>query len=148
MEEHDKNSIDFVAKYWRKGAFIPVKLPIVGIVGTYSRRWAVAAVTAGVIALSAIAAIYFSAEKPERESRKTVEITLPAVDENGCARIEFTDIPLLEAVSQIEKIYNVEIDGKSNISSDTRVSLSWEGSVDELITTINTMFNTKLTVIK
>ena len=143
----DEESIAFVARSWRQNAFVPRGLPFTGVGGFWNRRPAVAAAIAGIVALGALAALYFGEIfVPEKEAPVAVDTQVPAVDGNGVARVEFTDVPLTDAIAQIESVYGVKIAGKSTIQSTMRVSLSWEGNVEELIETINNMFGIELSV--
>ena len=55
-------------------------------------------------------------------------------------------MPLSSVVAEIENAYNVEISGLDETDRDQRLTLSYEGNAAELVSAINEILGTQLTV--
>ena len=150
MSEKFKNSLEFVTKHYRQGAFRASLLfaPVV------SRPWwrtrAAAASAACAAVLVASAAYYFlniaPAKSPELPAAPdATEATAPAAIAEDVKRIEFTDAPLARVAREIEEVYGVTVSG---VPADTtlHLTLSYEGTAADLTATINELLDTHLTI--
>ncbi len=151
MTEQEKNdkSLDFVVRYYRKGAFRPRRLgKILEFVPRYSffcRRNIAAACVATALIASAGIGVYFYTHP--NDSTGTSQI--PAVETTVTAskevhRIEFNNVPLTTVVKEIEKTYNVKI--SSLPKEQYRLTLSYEGTAEDLVATINELLGTNLEI--
>lgn len=148
MSEKFKNSLEFVTKHYREGAFRPLLMfaPVVSRPWWRSRAAAVSAACAAVLVASA--AFYFlnvtPAKSPEMSAAAATEAAATA-SANEVKRIEFTDAPLSRVAGEIEKVYGVTVNG---VPADTtlRLTLSYEGTAADLTATINELLDTDLTI--
>lgn len=60
-------------------------------------------------------------------------------------QVEFDDTPLSEAIKLIEEAFEVKINAKRH-SNDLRISISYQGDVEELIDVMNRAYNLDLSV--
>lgn len=144
-----EKEISYVAKRYRKGKFATDKgWKRLGIAPSH-RLWRmrVAAAIASVIALSAIAAIFYHEyslyEEPivERQMPDTIQATAVRV-------IDFENTPLPTVISKIREVYGVEITGIPDNATDYRLSLHYEGNVVDLVETINEILDTKMALME
>lgn len=148
MTRKFNESLDFVAKFYREGAF-KANLNFI----THSRySWlrrniAAASVAAIVLAASAAIYLYLSPAIPQPSATQPTETTVdtPVMTAETPQRLEFDDMPLSMVVKEIEKAYNVKISGLP-ADSDIHLTLSYEGNAYELIDTINQILDTNLKV--
>lgn len=144
------NSLDFVARYYRKGAFIPRKGVFTAplrVVRPFwqSRRAAIAASVAGTV-LVASACVYtlFLRDAEPAKMPVSTEQTAPVQTAAQVHRIDFADMPLSKVVAEIEKTYNVKI---SNVpQQEYSLTLSYEGTAEDLVATINELLGTEMEV--
>ncbi len=154
MTDKIRRSLDFVVRYYRPGAFKP-DLWAFAPQKSFWRRYAVAASVAGGILLAAAAVTAYVAlnreetpqtpllDKPE-PIKKTPEVTLPITPE--IKKIEFNDASLPEVVKAIESVYGVKVNG--NTSGQPNLTLSYQGTAEDLISTINDLLGTNLSIEK
>lgn len=136
-------SVEFVTRYYRHGFLSSRKgWRELNLSASRWRSWRIAAAVAGVVVLSASAAIYLHYDEPAVAQPERYEPVL--ADE--VKRIEFSDAPLPEVVAEIERVYGVKVTGMPDESY--RLTLSYEGSVADLVETINTLLGTHLTIEK
>lgn len=111
----------------------------------FSRRNIAAACVATALIASASIGVYFYIHP--NDSTGTSEI--PAVETTVTAskevhRIEFNNVPLTTVVKEIEKTYNVKI--SSLPKEQYRLTLSYEGTAEDLVATINELLGTNLEI--
>lgn len=143
------DSVDFVARHYRKGAFRPRSYFFGSRMGGLARRWGVAASIAGA-ALVASACFYTfvlrdASPAVPAPAPADVETAAPVTAETRVLRIEFVDAPLADVVAEIENVYGVEVGGIP-AGKDYRLTLSYEGTATDLVETINELLGTSLTV--
>lgn len=148
-------SLRFVMQFYKPGAFIAKNDPSLTFT-THAIKWwqrkSIAATLIGVaLAASAIAIGYVAIYEPKHTDPTAIQSTSaqPATvsNEEKSMRIEFNDAPLAIVVPEIEKVYDVKIEGLS--PNDThRITLSYEGTAADLIATINETLGTNLTIAK
>lgn len=151
MTDKIKHSLDFVVRFYRPGAFRPdgwfIETPL-----PFWRRHAVAASIIGTVLVAAAAVTTYvvldhhspathTAPVPTTES-PSVEIPV-AVE---VATVEFENASLSEVVAAIENTYGVKVTGMSN--TDTRLTLHYQGTAEDLVETINDLLGTNLKVEK
>ncbi len=152
MTEKIKNSLDFVVRHYRPGAFRRDDSFIRGGRSVWRRRLSVAAAVAGVLLVSAAVYTYVSKPESKPESAPVVQpVSEPTAPQtapdtvNEVKRIEFSDAPLNIVVSEIESTYGVKVAGLSADDAN-RLTLSYEGTAEELVATINELLGTNLTI--
>ncbi|MDE7380835.1 MAG: hypothetical protein K2N03_01735 [Muribaculaceae bacterium] len=154
MTDKYKESLGFVVRFYRKNAFRPNAGFIVREI-PFWRRHIVAASIVG-ITLIAIAAVttYVILEKSNTVEH---EIEVPAIEQDLNSNnaediqvqpevklIEFENASLPEIVNSIEKTYNVKVKNVPEVN--TRLTLSYEGTAEDLIETINEMLGIDLSL--
>ena len=143
----DKN-IDFVARHYRRGRFATdAAWRRIGL-GTASRwrRLRVAAAIAGLVVLSATAAVLYNVY-PVRQTTHA-EAPAPAAG-SPLAQvrvIDFENAPLTEVVAKIEAVYGVRVENLPASPDGYTLSLHYEGTPADLIGTINDILGTEMTV--
>ncbi|MDE6272637.1 MAG: DUF4974 domain-containing protein [Muribaculaceae bacterium] len=156
MTDKIKHSLDFVVKFYRPGAFRPDGW-FIDSNPSFWRRHAVAASVIGIALIAAAAAATFvvlhkdeaptpaptNVAAPSTDAPST-EIELPSVSE--VKKIEFNDAPLPEVVKSIEATYNVKISGQT--AGQPNLTLSYQGSAEDLVATINDLLGTNLSIEK
>lgn len=150
MTDKIKRSLDFVVRHYRPDAFkadgwfIEAPLP-------FWRRHAVAASIIG-IALAAAAAVTTYVVL-RSDAPAPVEAPAPAPVETPVetpqptqevAKVEFDDASLSQVAAAIETTYGVKVAGLP--AEDHRLTLSYQGTAEDLVATINDLLGTKLTI--
>lgn len=145
MEAMEKE-ISYVAKRYRRGKFATDKgWQRLGIAPSQRwRRMRVAAAIVSVIALSAVAAIFYHEYSLYEEP--IVERQMPETPDGKVRAIDFEDAPLPDVVARISEVYGVEVTGVPDNAGDYRLSLHYEGNVAALIETINEILGTNMAV--
>lgn len=157
MKETEKNSkteesIDFVTLYYCKGAFDADRalrmIRFLPAVPWWRRRGVVAAAIGGALVASAAVFTYIVPDREEGGNLPTEQVVTPAVETPAATevkKIEFADAPLARVVEEIERVYNVKV---TNLPAggDYRLTLSYEGTAEDLVETINDLLGTNLAV--
>lgn len=152
MENKD---IDFVARHYRRGLFDTGKAwKALGIRRSgLLRRWQIAASVAVIAVAGAVSAVVIITrpevpQMPQQDVRQTAPTTEQpsSVKADESIVIDFDNATLTEIVSRIETEYGVNVEGVPDIASDIRLTLHFEGNVDDLVDTINAMLDTEMTV--
>lgn len=148
-EKPTSESIDFVARHYRRRAFSANRAwrRIVNRnTHWWNTRWAAA--VAAVFALSATAATivaYYSSRSQQAAEISPVENVLtPDVD--SIRKVDFTDMPLDSVAVRIERIYGVELIGLPD--ENPSVTVSFEGNADDLVSLINESVGTNISIRK
>ena len=148
---HDKKfdeSMRFVARHYRPGIFDASKAWRRMGIGTHLRRPSrrIAAAVAAAIVLTASACfftfIYPHIDTPAPAAQPVHEAPVPKADTSVVRRIEFADASLAEVAAEIRRVYGVRITNLPD--TDTRLTLSYEGSATDLITTINILLDSDI----
>ncbi len=147
----EEKNINFVAKYYQKGAFsTETALHKMGF--RIKKKWSrfrIAAIIAGVVAFTAVASIIirneYAAQQPS-ESVMPVEEVKATHDITAVRAIDFDDAPLPVVVGEIKKVYGVEIDGLPEDAASLHLTLHYEGNVTDLVETINEILGTHLII--
>ena len=155
MTDKFKESLRFVVKFYRPDSFRPDPdlFHIPAIKRPWWRRTSVAAaVAAGVLAASAFVYIDLArhrsaAVEPAPQESIIVPEPQPVVAEEAKSRrIEFKDTPLPKVAEAIAETYDVEITGLRP-GDNTRLTLSYEGTAEDLVATINELLGTRLRIV-
>lgn len=151
MKENNKTeeSLRFVTRHFEDDTLLP-RTGWEQFISTHhisSFRHNIAAACIGAVVLAASASIYYFTTRPE--STAPVEnVVTPAetavAPELRIERIEFHDAPLKEVVAEIERVYGVTI---GNVpEEDINITISYEGTAQDVVETINDLLNLNLTV--
>lgn len=142
FDDEDRRSIDLTARFWQKDIFKPQPMSRTpwGIFRLRRLR-RMAAVAATAVVLSATAAIIgYSYHSTPASSIPT---DTPEISENtDLITLEFTDTPLPQVITAIESAGHISVRG--NIPADCIVTLSYTGTAEDLIETLNGMFGISL----
>ena len=143
MDTRFLNSVNFVARHYRSGAF--GRRSFFGTPERWAwRRRAVAASVAGVVLAATACYFTFVRESVPQPSVPEAAVTAAPVQQGASLHIEFEKAPLSEVVAEIERVYGVEI---GNMPSENyELTLSYDGTADDLVETINELLGTSLTV--
>lgn len=139
--------IDFIARRYRKGHFSSDagwrRLGIAPV--SIWRRYRVAAAVAVTVILSASATILYMENRMDKVSQQT----FPANTVSPLAEvkaIDFENAPLSEVVKKIESVYGVKVEGVPASQGDYVLSLHYEGTPTDLISVINDILGTQMTI--
>lgn len=146
----DEKDFSFIAKHYRRGSFSVDKAwTSLGI--TAASRWQrfrAAAVIAGVIVLSATAAIIYN--HVELSSNRTAVETVNDLSEtNEVVRIiDFENVSLPVVVDKIKDVYGVNVVNLPENAESYILSLRYEGTAEDLLMTINEILDTEMIIEK
>ncbi|MDE6337239.1 MAG: hypothetical protein K2J63_07345 [Muribaculaceae bacterium] len=150
MTDKFKESLDFVVKYYRRDAFQPDDelFRVVPVRRPWWQRTAIAAsVAVGVLAASAF--LYVNLTRVSSEPQMPEQtVTAPGVEmrvETEVKRIEFKDATLKQVAEAIEATYGVEVEG-IEANGEIKLTLSYEGTAEDLVETINELLDTSLRI--
>ena len=148
MKKYD-DSLEFVTRHYRTGAFRPEQRFV--RFASWRRPAVAASVAIGILAASAALYTYLT---PATDSTVPAETPAPAAKVENIStpagmviRITFEDAPLSRVVAEIESAYCVKVGGIGD-SGDLRLTLSYEGTADDLVETINDTLGTNLTIVE
>ncbi|MDE5594137.1 MAG: hypothetical protein K2I89_00995 [Muribaculaceae bacterium] len=146
----EEKEISFVAKHYRKNSFSVDKAwASLGVASP--SKWRVlraAAVVAGVVVLSATAAIIYNHYEPSA-TEPTVETVAETPSPSEVVRvIDFEEATLPVVVETIKEVYGVKIVNLPENADSYRLSLRYEGTAEDLLTTINEILDTEMSVEK
>lgn len=145
-EEKNDNSLNFVVRYYRKDAFRPRRLGKILHFEPrhrfFSRRnIAAACVTTALIACAGIGTYLYV--QPDA-SKETPAVEVPVSTTQEIHRLKFDNAPLSEVIKEIESVYSVKL--TSLPQEEYRLTLSYEGTAEDLIATINELLGTKIEI--
>lgn len=144
----EEKQIEFVAKHYRHGKFDAGKgWKRLGIAPSgWLRRIRVAAAVAGVVALTAVAAVIYNhysiPQSPEQP--QPVQVAVPTLE--AVKVIDFDNAPLPTVIAEIREVYGVEIANVPANAEAYRLSLHYEGNVADLVDAINDILGTEMEV--
>lgn len=139
--------VDFIARRYKKGRFSPDagwrRLGIAPV--SLWRRYRVAAAVAATVILSATAAIVYKEYRLDEVPQQTAPVknTSPLMDVKV---IDFENAPLPDVVKKIESVYGVKVEGVPASPEEYVLSLHYEGTPTDLISVINDILETGMTV--
>lgn len=139
--------VDFIARRYKKGRFSPDagwhRLGIAPV--SLWRRYRVAAAVAATVILSATAAIVYKEYRLDEVPQQTAPVknTSPLKEVKV---IDFENAPLPDVVKKIETVYGVKVEGVPASTKEYVLSLHYEGTPTDLISVINDILETEMTV--
>ena len=141
--------IDFIARRYKKGRFSPDagwhRLGIAPV--SKWRRYRVAAAVAATVILSATATILYREYRMDDVPQQTMPVkTQPISPLAEVKVIDFENAPLPEVVKKIESVYGVKVEGVPASPEGYVLSLHYEGTPTDLISVINEILGTQMTV--
>ena len=150
MTDKFKESLEFVVKYYRRDAFHPDDelVRVVSVRRPWWRRTAIAAsVAVGVLAASAFLYVNLTrvSSEPQMPEQTVVAPEMEVRVETEVKRIEFKDATLRQVAEAIEDTYGVEVEGIDS-NSEIKLTLSYEGTAEDLVETINELLGTSLRI--
>lgn len=139
--------VDFIARRYKKGRFSPDagwrRLGIAPV--SIWRRYRVAAAVAATVILSATATILYREYRMNDEQQQSIPVdTVSPLAEVKV--IDFENAPLTEVVKKIESVYGVKVEGLPASPEEYVLSLHYEGTPTDLISVINDILETQMTV--
>lgn len=143
----DDKEIGFVARHYREGLFsVKDGWRRLGLgMSVRMRRYRIAAAVSAVVVLSASATIlyheYRAGSVPEKT--ETMQTVNPMAEVKV---IDFENAPLPEVIGEIEAVYGVRVGGVPESPEHYELSLHYEGTPTDLISTINEILGTQMTV--
>jgi hypothetical protein len=154
QDKRFNDSVEFVSKHYRKGHFSAKEgLRKVGISPLQLWRKRIAVAASVCVVLTASACLYTLLSTSDRQPAPEPTIIQPTQEpqqpdttpmRDVAQRITFDDAPLSEVIIKIQETYNVTI---TNIPTEEhRLTLSYEGTADELIETINDLLGTEMKI--
>lgn len=145
------NSIEFVATHYKEGFFSPSSAwkRIIGNNMARQRRWQMAAASIVCAVVAASAYVFYGLNltdstdhTPSVKSVEKTDVPMTVVS----ARLEFEDAPIEEVASAIEATYGVKL---SNLPDyDVRLTLSYEGSAEDVVEAINSTADLQIVIIE
>ncbi len=143
-----KEEIAYIARRYQKGSFEVEKgwkrLDIAPSLKW--KRMRAAAIIASAVVLSATAGlvIYQYNQPPQQETQQN--IVKPISKKEVVKVIDFENTALPTVISKIKEVYGVEILNIPKNAEEYKISLHYKGNAVDLITTINDILDTQMTV--
>lgn len=139
--------VDFIARRYKRGRFSPDagwhRLGIASV--SIWRRYRVAAAVAATVILSATATILYREYRLNDIPQQTVPVeTVSQLAEVKV--IDFENAPLPDVIKRIESVYGVKVEDVPASHEGYVLSLHYEGTPTDLISVINDILETKMTV--
>lgn len=143
----ENKEVDFIARRYRKGSFSPDRgwrrLGIAPV--SIWRRYRVAAAVAATLILSATATMLYREYRLNDVQPQTIPVeTVSPLAEVKV--IDFENASLLEVIKKIESVYGVKVEGVPASPDGYVLSLHYEGTPTDLISVINDILETEMTV--
>lgn len=139
--------VDFIARRYRKGRFEPdAGWRRLGIASeSIWRKYKVAAAVAATVILSATATILYREYLMNDVPQQTIQVESVSLLAEVKV-IDFENAPLPEVVMEIESVYGVKVEGVPACPEGYVLSLHYEGTPTDLISVINDILGTEMTV--
>lgn len=145
----ENKEVDFIARRYKKGRFSPDagwrRLGIAPV--SIWKRHRVAAAVAATVILSATATILYREYRLEDVPQQTMPVKTQTISPLAEVKvIDFENAPLPEVVKKIESVYGVKVEGVPASPEEYELSLHYEGTPTDLISVINEILGTQMTV--
>lgn len=145
----ENKEVDFIARRYKKGRFSPdagwYRLGIAPV--SIWKRYRVAAVVAATVILSATATILYREYRMDDVPQQTMPVKAQTISPLAEVKvIDFENAPLPEVVKKIESVYGVKVEGVPASPEEYVLSLHYEGTPTDLISVINEILGTQMTV--
>lgn len=141
------DSVSFVARHWRQGAF-PQREVLASVTGRrflFMSRGVAAAVIAVVAAGCAVAAFLWyshALRTPEHVPVAPREHVAAPPPRHAVRRIELVDASMRQIAGEVREVYGVELVNLP--SDDARLTLSYEGTADDFVATVNDLLGSDI----
>ncbi len=153
MSEEKKfnDSLRFVSRHYRSGAFSRSdawrRLGIAQTAMSWRIGRTAAAIVAAVVLTASACMLKWGLpafdRHPEAPTPTVIESQAPAMPAAEISqKIEFNDAPLADVVARIERVYAVRVADVPE--GEYRLTLSYEGTAEDLIETINELLGTQM----
>ncbi len=138
--------IDYIASHYKEGRFSVTKgWKRMGIAATGGwHRYKAAAAIAAVVILTATATVIYREYQADEIPQSTVPVVVNPLAEVKV--IDFENAPLKDVVEKIESVYSVKVENVPADSEKYSLSLHYEGTPTDLISVINDILGTQMTV--
>lgn len=145
----ENKEVDFIARRYKKGRFSPDagwhRLGIAPV--SIWKRYRVAAAVAATVILSATATILYREYRIDDVPQQTMPVKAQTISPLAEVKvIDFENAPLPEVVKKIESVYGVKVEGVPASPEEYVLSLHYEGTPTDLISVINEILGTQMTV--
>lgn len=145
----ENKEVDFIARRYKKGRFSPDagwrRLGIAPV--SIWKRYRVAAAVAATVILSATATILYREYRMDDVPQQTMPVKAQTISPLAEVKvIDFENAPLPEVVKKIESVYGVKVEGVPASPEEYELSLHYEGTPTDLISVINEILGTQMTV--
>lgn len=146
----DEKEIEFVAKHYRKGSFSVEKAwTSLGIVTTTKwRRFRAAAAVAAIVVISATAAVFYNQYSQASGQAEVINEELTPAPDKVVRVIDFEEASLPTVVDKIKDVYGVTVTNLPENAENYKLSLRYEGTAEDLVSTINEILETKMAIEK
>lgn len=143
-----KEEIAYIARRYQKGSFEVEKgwkrLDIAPSLKW--KRMRAAAIIASAIVLSATAGLVIYQYNQPSQQETQQNIVKPISKKEVVKVIDFENTALPTVISKIKEVYGVEILNIPKNAEEYKISLHYKGNAVDLITTINDILDTQMTV--
>ena len=145
-----EENMEFVARYYRDNTLLPREgwKHFKAIHSLSNLRRNIAAAAIGVAIMATAATIYYASTTSHNDGAVEITPTPTGTEIISSAqtsrKIEFHDASLKEVVAEIERLYGVKVVNLPR--EEIRVTISYEGTAEDVITTINELFDTELRI--
>jgi hypothetical protein len=144
-----KEEVTYIAKRYNRGKFSVEKgwkrlniRPAFKYTGLK-----IAAVISSVVFLSAAAAIIYQQYEVKNAPQKSIQETAqPSASLTVVKIIDFENVPLPTVISKIKEVYGVEVVNVPDNAGEYHLSLHYEGNAVDLVSTINEILETQMSV--
>lgn len=146
-KNNTEESIRFVTRHYQDDTLMPregwQRFSISHHISSLRRN--VAAACIGAVVFAAAASIYYFNSRPDIPAAvENVNVQPTETATASEQRIEFHDAPLKKVVAEIERVYGVTVDNVP--SEEISLTISYEGTAQDVVETINDLLNLNLTV--
>lgn len=155
MTDQMKKSLQFVTRFYTPGILHPDSSFIMKDIPFWKRHAVAASIIGTALVATAAVTTYFALNpadsKYEIPAKEVVqEAPIDTIQETPEAeevkKMVFEDAELSDVVKAIEKEYGVKIEGSTD--GQPRLTLSYHGTAEDLVATINDLLGTNLTITK
>lgn len=147
---NQEKEIRFVAERYRRGRFNTDKAwGRLGIATSFKwKRFRIAVAVAGMVFLSATAAIVYRQYSLSHHDEMEINGQFPSVESPAyiVKVIDFEDTPLPLVIDKIREVYGVEVSNVPYDATKYHLSLHYEGNAMDLVETINDILDIQMAV--
>lgn len=145
----DEENIDFIARHYKKDKFSPYSgWHRLGVENTpWWRRYGIAAAIATLIIFTATATILYHEYCIKQSDMQENDVSHSEFV-SDIQVIDFENAVLTEVISKIETVYGVRVENLPENIEDYVLSLHYVGTATDLISVINDILGTQMTVVE